>query len=252
MNYGPHHNLSRHQVLAKYSTALKQLRAFAEKNYDMRPLVFDNYVLFQYFQQQRSSSDESSTGSSRSDERSVGMMSFSPMNYLKMELLNHILDRRRQILYYLFFVLMALLCFFVYRHETATEHSAHSIVYPGMRIWRRMTLPLIQRFPRLTELYDESCLMGNPFFQVDGDGKCFPCAHVDGVMDLTKYMGNGINENDDTGGSNDEDSGGESPLSKLHLEYVPFVFKVIKEASFMSDDSILKYNTSCFLSTKRT
>lgn len=231
VNYGPHLN-TRHQVLAKYSTALKQLRLFAGKTYELRPFVFDNYVLFQYFQHRANGDINSSPGS----DDSVGIMHYSPMNYLKMELLNHILDRRRQILYWIFYLLLALLCFFVYRHEQSTtvaERSVHSIVYPGMRIWRRMTLPLIERFPRLTELYDESCLMGNPFFQVD-DLSCSPCAHVDGVMDLTSSLGNVVSEKssiDDAGGGGGgrekyEDEKETLRKSDPPSEFVPFMFKV--------------------------
>ncbi|XP_058978102.1 uncharacterized protein LOC101889598 [Musca domestica] len=239
VNYGPLHT-NRHQVLAKYSTALRQLRAFAEKHYEVRPFVFDNFVLFQYFQQSSSDSNNESSGGSGSEERAsrVGIMGFSPMNYLKMELLNHILDRKRQILYYIFFLILALLCFFVYRHEVASSerNMQSSIVYPGMRIWRRMTLPLIQRFPRLTELYDESCLMGNPFFQVMDDLSCSTCAHVDGVIDLTNTM-DSMGISDEKDGSNESEGGADaSALNKLlYSEYVPFVFKINQEPIELED-----------------
>uniref|UniRef100_A0A1I8Q8X2 Uncharacterized protein n=1 Tax=Stomoxys calcitrans TaxID=35570 RepID=A0A1I8Q8X2_STOCA len=230
VNYGPQHT-TRHQVMAKYVTALKQLRSFAEKNYELRPFAFDNYVLYQYFFQQRNNADGDS--SDTSGDGGVSLMSFSPMNYLKMELLNFILDRRRQILYYLLFLLLALLCFFVYRHETSASERSVQIVYPGMRIWRRITLPLLQRFPRLTELYDESCLMGNPFFQVD-DLSCSSCAHVEGVMDLTNSLGNGSNENDEN--ASDVVKVDDSSLNKLlHSEYVPFVFKIDQKPIDLQD-----------------
>ncbi|XP_075155278.1 uncharacterized protein LOC142228675 [Haematobia irritans] len=224
VNYGP--QLSRHQVLAKYINALLQLRSLAEKNYEIRPFAFDNYVVYQYFFQQHVDTDSSGDG-----RRRVGIMGFSPMNYLKMELLNFILDRRRQIMYYLLFLILALLCFFVYRHETSASDHSVQIVYPGMRIWRRITLPLLQRFPRLTELYDESCLMGNPFFQVD-DSSCSSCAKVDGVMDLTKFMGNGSSENME----NVSEGEAQAALNKLlHSEYVPFVFKIDQKPIDLQD-----------------
>lgn len=217
VNYGSHLS-NRHQVLAKYGTALKQMRSFAEKSYEIRPFVFDNFVLFQYFQHHQGQS----TGA-----KTRVMLNFSSITFLKMELLNHILDRRRQIMYWLFYFLLALLCFVVYRHENSVsvaERSVQSMVYPGMRMWRRMTLPLIERFPRLTELYDESCLMGNPFFQVD-DLSCSPCAHIDAVMDLTSIMesyGAKVNtlKKGDIDGQNEM-------YTKKPSEFVPFVFKVI-------------------------
>ncbi|KAI9582026.1 uncharacterized protein LOC119637482 [Glossina fuscipes] len=211
VNFGPQHN-NRHQVLQKYSTSLKLLRNYAEKKYQLRPFVFDNYVLFQFFQQRSNDESHDSSGSNAATQEE-GWAAF-----LKMELLNHILDRRRQIMYWLFYLLLALLCVLVYRYESSTsvaERSVKSMVYPGMRMWRRMTLPLIERFPRLTELYDESCLMGNPFFQMD-DLSCSPCAHVEAVLDLGNTMQKQALESNNNLG-----------IQKMPtLEYVPFIFKI--------------------------
>lgn len=210
VNYGQYLN-TRHQILSKYSTALKQMRSFAEKSYELRPFVFDNFVLFQYFQNRNDNITERSSAVSNEGE---GYFNFSPMIFLKVELLNHIMDRKRQILYWLLYLVLGALCIFVYRHETSVsvaERSVRSMVYPGMRMWRRMTLPLIERFPRLTELYDESCLMGNPFFQVD-DKSCLHCSHVNSVLDLTTDI------------KNEESLKGNN--QKLPSENVPFVFKV--------------------------
>ncbi|KAM7347587.1 uncharacterized protein ACRADG_007136 isoform 1-T2 [Cochliomyia hominivorax] len=220
VNYRRHVN-TRHQVLAKYTTALKQLRSLAERSYDLRPFTFDNFILYQYFQNHGSNLTESAlSGSSETS----GYLNFSPITFLKIELLNHILDRRRQIMYWLFYLLLAGLCIFVYSHETPSsvaERSVRSLVYPGMRIWRRMTLPLIERFPRLTELYDESCLMGNPFFQVD-DMSCSPCSNVNSVIDLTPLFGNDMwNRNIE---QNEEIK--KFILKFIPSEYVPFVFKI--------------------------
>lgn len=162
--------LSRQQLLQRYTNAMRQLRRLAEGNYGVRPLSFDNYVIFQYFQQRSTTPLYNTT---------------TPlMAYLKLEVLHHFLDRRRKIFCWLFYLTMMSLCVVAYRYETTNgtnnARMVQSLVYPGMRMWRRMTMPLIQRFPRLTELYDESCLMGNPFFQVE-DLSCGPCANVESV-----------------------------------------------------------------------
>ncbi|XP_034490058.1 uncharacterized protein LOC117793774 [Drosophila innubila] len=162
--------LSRQQLLQRYTNAMRQLRRLAEANYGVRPLSFDNYVIFQYFQQRSQAPLYNAT---------------TPlMAYLKLEVLHHLLDRRRKILCWLFYLTLMSLCVVAYRYETTNgannARMVQSLVYPGMRMWRRMTMPLIQRFPRLTELYDESCLMGNPFFQVE-DLSCGPCANVESV-----------------------------------------------------------------------
>ncbi|KAH8387646.1 hypothetical protein KR093_008510 [Drosophila rubida] len=167
--------LSRQQLLQRYTNAMRQLRRLAEINYGVRPLSFDNYVIFQYFQQR-----------SRSEATRARSTPTTPplMAYLKLEVLHHLLDRRRKILCWLFYLTLMSLCVVAYRYESTNgannARMMQSLVYPGMRMWRRMTMPLIQRFPRLTELYDESCLMGNPFFQLE-DLNCGPCANVESV-----------------------------------------------------------------------
>ncbi|KAH8345036.1 hypothetical protein KR059_001330 [Drosophila kikkawai] len=166
--------LSRQQLLQRYAGAVHQLRRLAETRCEVRSVSFDNYVLFQYF---------------RHRNWQAGITPLMPpaplMAYLKLEVLHHLLDRRRQILCWLFYLTLVSLCVAAYRYETTSpgghqERVVQSMVYPGMRMWRRMTMPLIQRFPQLTELYDESCLMGNPFFQVE-DLSCGPCANVESV-----------------------------------------------------------------------
>ncbi|XP_017013054.2 uncharacterized protein [Drosophila takahashii] len=165
--------LSRQQVLQRYSGAVHQLRRMADRHYAVRSLSFDNYVLFQYFRQ-------------RNWQTGVTPPAPFLMAYLKLEVLHHLLDRRRQILCWLFYLTLVSLCVAAYRYETTTTTTSstggghQAMVYPGMRMWRRMTMPLIQRFPQLTELYDESCLMGNPFYQLE-DLSCGPCAEVESV-----------------------------------------------------------------------
>lgn len=164
--------LSRQQALQRYAGAVRQLRRLADQRYGVRSLSFDNYVLFQYFRQRN---------------WQTGVTPPAPlMAYLKLEVLHHLLDRRRQILCWLFYLTVVSLCVAAYRYEVTSSTGGHqervvqAMVYPGMRMWRRMTMPLIQRFPQLTELYDESCLMGNPFFQLE-DLSCGPCAEVETV-----------------------------------------------------------------------
>ncbi|EDW52868.1 GM12541 [Drosophila sechellia] len=158
--------LSRQQTLQRYAGAVRQLRRLADQRYGVRSLSFDNYVLFQYFRQRN---------------WQTGVTPPAPlMAYLKLEVLHHLLDRRRQILCWLFYLTLVSLCVAAYRYEVTSSTGGHqerviqAMVYPGMRMWRRMTMPLIQRFPQLTELYDESA---------DGqsleDLSCGPCAEVE-------------------------------------------------------------------------
>ncbi|XP_017871925.1 PREDICTED: uncharacterized protein LOC108619704 [Drosophila arizonae] len=227
--------LSRQQLLQRYTSAVRQLRRLADVNYGVRPLSFDNYVIFQYFQQ-RSSQPLYNT-------------STPLVAYLRLEVLHHFLDRRRKILCWLFYLTLISLCVVAYRYETTSSHGGHngrmvqSLVYPGMRMWRRMTMPLIQRFPRLTELYDESCLMGNPFFQVE-DLSCSPCANVDSVWmetDECAQLYADINQN--PGNRSQPESGPLSQYKQLTLmqhcrrpmEHMPYTFRSNQHTFDLSD-----------------
>ncbi|XP_001355219.2 uncharacterized protein [Drosophila pseudoobscura] len=223
--------LSRQQLLQRYSTAVRKLRRLAEAHHEVRPLSFDSYVLFQYFQQRNWRQRMAGMGG--------GSATLVPppqlMAYLKLEVLHHLLDRRRQILCWLFYLTLVSLCVAAYRYETSSgsnERVVQSTVYPGMRMWRRMTMPLIQRFPRLTEFYDESCLMGNPFFQME-DLSCGPCANVESVWF----------ESDECAQLHAPVSGSDKGLSLLlkcrqtmaEGDSVPFAFKSQQDAMVLSE-----------------
>lgn len=62
--------------------------------------------------------------------------------------------------------------------------NIQAYIYPVMRYWRKLTLPIIRQFPQLTQLYDETCLVSNPFFRVV-NLDCTPCINVINVVDLS-------------------------------------------------------------------
>ncbi|XP_017488889.1 PREDICTED: uncharacterized protein LOC108377138 [Rhagoletis zephyria] len=235
---------TRHLILQNYLNSLRHFRNLAEKSFQVRPFYFDNYVLWQYFIQRSSMESER--------DLDIGNYSTSSLAFLKLELLNQILDRRRQILYWLFYLLLVSFCVFAYRHRNdslspgtspsqSTGDSGHSFIYPSMRMWRRITLPLIQRFPRLTELYDESCLMQNPFFQGIDSLSCDPCSSVQSVLELTAVG------SEDPSNTNNERNKSDD-LSDVSNEFVPFVFK-IKQDPIQLDDfyNIYVNNQEIFL-----
>ncbi|XP_053949985.1 uncharacterized protein LOC128858073 [Anastrepha ludens] len=227
--------LTRHIVLQKYVNALRHFRNLSENSFQIRPFYFDNYVLWQYFQQQ----------SSLETDRDLDIRNYSTpssLAFLKLELLSQILDRRRQILYWLFYLMLLSLCVFAYRHRNDSlyteaslsapgEQSVHSFVYPSMRMWRRITLPLLQRFPRLTELYDESCLMQNPFFQGVNALNCDPCSNVESVLDLTAETA--IHYEDSNKSQNERSK--KDSTADMSNEFVPFVFKIKQEPIQLED-----------------
>lgn len=106
------------------------------------------------------------------------------------------LERNRRPLAYTF-VLLAIILTFLYKREVSAVLLRHIqvYIYPVMKLWRRITAPMILFFPSLMYLYDESCLLKNPYFQVS-DLNCSPCASVVNVLDLSNFQHlDAINEN---------------------------------------------------------
>lgn len=66
--------------------------------------------------------------------------------------------------------------------------NIQSCIYTGMSVWRLLTVPIIRMVPALTELYDESCLLENPMFQIQ-DMDCRPCLNVLNVLNLSDLDG---------------------------------------------------------------
>ncbi|XP_055389563.1 uncharacterized protein LOC129618686 [Condylostylus longicornis] len=161
INFG--RNLTRNQILQKYLYNLNQLKLLAETNFKINNNEFNNFIIQYYFTPNR----------------------MSHVALIKTELVKTIVDRKRKIFFWLFYLAIGFLCV-SYKNEASTLilRNIQTFIYPGMKLWRRMTLPMINNFPGLTELYDESCLMMNPFFQVE-DLDCNPCSNIVNVLDLT-------------------------------------------------------------------
>lgn len=64
------------------------------------------------------------------------------------------------------------------------ERNVQEMIYPGMKLFRKLMLPVVKTFPTLTTWYDETCLVENPYFQVV-DMDCWPCQNVRSVLNLT-------------------------------------------------------------------
>ncbi|XP_078042734.1 uncharacterized protein LOC144473058 isoform X1 [Augochlora pura] len=59
-------------------------------------------------------------------------------------------------------------------------------IYPGLKMLRKIAVPVIQHYPSLSEFYDEWCILENPYFYVN-DIDCWPCSVVNFVPDLTGH-----------------------------------------------------------------
>ncbi|XP_063223588.1 uncharacterized protein LOC134531705 [Bacillus rossius redtenbacheri] len=63
--------------------------------------------------------------------------------------------------------------------------NVQEFIHPCMKLLRWIALPVVKLFPSVTVLYDELCLVENPFFQAV-DINCWPCADVRSVLDLSE------------------------------------------------------------------
>ncbi|PBC25594.1 hypothetical protein APICC_07310 [Apis cerana cerana] len=59
-------------------------------------------------------------------------------------------------------------------------------IYPGLKLLRKIAIPIIQHYPSLSELYDEWCLLENPYFYVN-DMDCWPCNVIHFIPDLSGH-----------------------------------------------------------------
>ncbi|GAB0096325.1 uncharacterized protein DMENIID0001_118160 [Sergentomyia squamirostris] len=102
-------------------------------------------------------------------------------------LIKSVKEYKRKIVWWIFTLLVAYTCL-SWKHEASSLFLRHiqSSIYPGMKFWRKFTLPIIAQYPTLNEFYDESCLFGNPIFTVT-DLDCKPCSNVANVLDLSNY-----------------------------------------------------------------
>ncbi|XP_047354732.1 uncharacterized protein LOC124951045 isoform X1 [Vespa velutina] len=88
------------------------------------------------------------------------------------------------------FICVLLIIFIgLYNHpfyNTMVLRNLQSSIYPGLKILRKIALPIIEKYPMLSELYDEWCLVENQFFYVS-DMDCWPCSIMSSVPDLTNH-----------------------------------------------------------------
>ncbi|XP_045459532.1 uncharacterized protein LOC123670068 [Melitaea cinxia] len=82
-------------------------------------------------------------------------------------------------------------CFFIVLFVAYNFKSIYSCflcnvqeyIYPGYRLLRKISIPFLSLFPSLTDLYQETCLIQNPFFTVV-DMDCWPCSSVNNIGEV--------------------------------------------------------------------
>ncbi|XP_057670482.1 uncharacterized protein LOC130902391 [Diorhabda carinulata] len=74
-------------------------------------------------------------------------------------------------------------------HQPTTSivlRNVQGLTYPTLKFVRYLSVPIIKLFPALTDLYDETCLVENPYFYV-ADMECWPCENVFTVLNISKF-----------------------------------------------------------------
>lgn len=108
-------------------------------------------------------------------------------------------------IFFVFFILVIYVLLNVHQPTSSIVlRNVQGLIHPGLKVLRFISVPIIKAFPSLTskylnvhsiisisvfiivDLYDESCLVENPFFYVS-DMECWPCENVHSVMDLTGF-----------------------------------------------------------------
>ncbi|XP_058810896.1 uncharacterized protein LOC131675776 [Phymastichus coffea] len=87
------------------------------------------------------------------------------------------------------FLIVILSSLVLYNHPKTHNvllRNIQSFIYPGLKIFRKVAVPIITLYPSLTVWYDEWCLVENPYFQLN-EMDCWPCNSVNSVKDLTGF-----------------------------------------------------------------
>ncbi|KAK0159977.1 hypothetical protein PV328_007431 [Microctonus aethiopoides] len=88
-----------------------------------------------------------------------------------------------------FFVGLILLLIVLYNHPSTHNlflRNMQYYIYPGFNILRKIAIPILKKYPSLTEYYDESCLLENGNFYVS-EMDCWPCSTINSIPDGTGW-----------------------------------------------------------------
>ncbi|XP_071452650.1 uncharacterized protein [Hetaerina americana] len=90
------------------------------------------------------------------------------------------------LLWWAFITASILYCILACHNPTQKLVTRHiqDYIYPFMRTFRLMTLPLLKFYPSLVDWHEEQCLVRNPFYKVQ-NLDCWPCEQVRSVLDLS-------------------------------------------------------------------
>ncbi|XP_017757966.1 PREDICTED: uncharacterized protein LOC108549197 [Eufriesea mexicana] len=92
----------------------------------------------------------------------------------------------KRVIIILFIIVMCFIFFDQKFLAAVLLRNLQNSIYPGLKLFRKIAVPIIQQHPSLSELYDEWCILENPYFYVN-DMDCWPCSVVHFVPDLSGH-----------------------------------------------------------------
>lgn len=169
------HPSSNDELIQRYIREIGELKRLATVQNNNNNAVttsgdqFDNYVIQQFFNELQQPAAAA--------PNQMSQMAFKILSVLKL---------RRYLFTSLVFVIVGAIILGHYKSAATNLFMSYiqTIIYPGMSVWRQITAPIVAIIPGLSQLYDETCLLSNPFFQIN-DMDCRPCADVVNILDLT-------------------------------------------------------------------
>lgn len=169
-------------IIDKYITSVQKLRLLVQAKYAISAIDFDEYLYHNFFEEylENGQQEPRQQRQSRISPQKDNLRSYGEF------VANSVWMNRRQ---YCAIMIVVAICILLVNYKLEASNffmrNIQNMIYPGMRAWRILTLPLIQTFPSLTQFYDETCLISNPLFQVD-NLNCRPCERTTNVLDLTR------------------------------------------------------------------
>lgn len=175
----PANNENDDELIRRYITDIAELKRLAVQNSEddaakfVTSVQFDNYVIQQFFHELQQLHHQ---------ERPAARSH----NHFTRHIVSAVVQMKNKWFVFLVSLVVGLIIGGYYKSEACNLFMSYiqPIIYPGMSVWRQMTAPIVANIPGLSQLYDETCLLSNPFFHIN-DMDCRPCADVVNILDVT-------------------------------------------------------------------
>lgn len=185
---------TKEEAILCYFQRLDEIKAKSKQKYGIESCEFDEMYRNVFHGKKLCTTPIPTAHSKRNRKHEFSQF---PMQYFNMYTVKYVYSQlKRYMVYIAVLVIVLILVNYHVELKRIFMRNIQVYIYPGMRLWRKLTMPIIQQFPQLTQFYDETCLISNPFFRV-ANLDCSPCTDVINVVDLSiaphfDYLGSNI------------------------------------------------------------